>query len=53
MQSNEKIADHYELCGQLGQGGFARVYKAIDKKTGKEVAIKMVNNLKTFSIEPN
>ena len=28
----------------LGKGGFAHVYKAYNKKTGKEVGMKMVSN---------
>lgn len=42
MPSNESIKD-YNVYEQLGQGGFAQVYRAQVKENGKEVAIKMVN----------
>jgi serine/threonine protein kinase len=41
MPSNESIKD-YNVYEQLGQGGFAQVYRAQVKETSKEVAIKMV-----------
>ena len=43
MPSNESIKD-YNVYEQLGQGGFAQVYRAQVKESGKEVAIKMVSN---------
>ena len=42
MPSNESIKD-YHVFEQLGQGGFAQVYRAQVKETGQEVAIKMVS----------
>jgi serine/threonine protein kinase len=44
MPSNESIKD-YNVYEQLGQGGFAQVYRAQVKENAKEVAIKMVSNL--------
>jgi serine/threonine protein kinase len=32
---------HYELLEEVGRGGFARVYKGIDTRTGTVVAVKM------------
>lgn len=32
---------HYELLEEVGRGGFARVYKGIDTRTGTIVAVKM------------
>jgi polo-like kinase 4 len=42
MPSNESIKD-YNVYEQLGQGGFAQVYRAQVKETSKEVAIKMID----------
>jgi polo-like kinase 4 len=42
MPSNESIKD-YNVYEQLGQGGFAHVYRAQVKQTGQEVAIKMID----------
>ena len=42
MPSNESIKD-YNVYEQLGQGGFAQVYRAQVKENAKEVAIKMVS----------
>lgn len=42
MPSNESIKD-YNVFEQLGQGGFAQVYRAQVKSSGKEVAIKMID----------
>jgi serine/threonine protein kinase len=47
MPSNESIKD-YNVFEQLGQGGFAQVYRAQVKETSKEVAIKMVNFFHTL-----
>jgi serine/threonine protein kinase len=49
MPSDESIHDYnvYEL---LGQGGFAKVYRAQVQKTLKEVAIKMVSSLRTLNL---
>ena len=34
--------NNYEILKRLGGGTFADVYKAIDKKTGEYVAIKIL-----------
>lgn len=40
---NEKIlADRYRLTEQIGMGGMAIVYKAIDMRTGHNVAVKVL-----------
>ena len=40
---NEKIlADRYRLTEQIGMGGMAIVYKAIDLRTGHNVAVKVL-----------
>lgn len=37
--------DDYEIIRGIGDGSFAQVYLAIDKKTGDNVAIKKVRCL--------
>jgi hypothetical protein len=49
MPSNESIKD-YNVYEQLGQGGFAQVYRAQVKESGKEVAIKMVSDFLRYII---
>jgi len=40
---NEKIlADRYRLVEQIGMGGMAIVYRAIDQRTGHSVAVKLL-----------
>jgi serine/threonine protein kinase len=34
--------EDYELLEQVGEGGMAKVYRALDKKTGRHVAIKVM-----------
>jgi serine/threonine protein kinase len=35
------IDDRYEVRGVLGEGGFAEVYRALDRTTGQEVVVKL------------
>lgn len=37
------IADRYHLLRRIGQGGFATVYEALDRKLGKKVAVKVLS----------
>jgi serine/threonine-protein kinase len=37
------LGAEYELLGMIGQGGFARVYKAKDRRLGRQVAIKVIH----------
>ena len=39
-----KTLGHYEITGQLGRGGMGEVWRARDKKLGREVAIKTLPN---------
>ena len=40
-EERERLEDRYQLIGTLGAGGFATVYRAIQKATGNEVAVKI------------
>ena len=37
-----KLDDRYELKEQIGHGGMARVYRAVDHRTGHDVAVKIL-----------
>lgn len=37
-----KTLAHYEITGQLGKGGMGEVYRAKDRKLGRDVAIKVL-----------
>ncbi|KAK9805326.1 hypothetical protein WJX73_002494 [Symbiochloris irregularis] len=41
--STNSVADRYELLDLLGKGSFGDVFRGLDKETGKEVAIKVIN----------
>lgn len=38
---HDRLEDRYKLIGTLGSGGFATVYRGIQKATGNEVAVKI------------
>ena len=44
------VADRYELRGVIGQGGHGTVYRAVDRSTGRGVAVKMLSD--SFANEP-
>ena len=39
---NKVLADRYQLVEQIGMGGMAIVYRAIDQRTGHNVAVKVL-----------
>ncbi|KAG2233845.1 hypothetical protein BDF21DRAFT_340592 [Thamnidium elegans] len=43
----------FTLLNKLGEGAFSNVYKAIDKKTGQHVAIKIVRKFELSQIQVN
>jgi len=38
----QTIDDRYELTGELGRGGMATVHRALDRRHGREVAVKVM-----------
>ena len=40
--SEKILADRYHLVEQIGVGGMAIVYRAIDQRTGHNVAVKVL-----------
>merc|ERR1719440_521650 len=36
------LDNDYEVLGRLGEGSFGKVYKAMHKRTGDEVAVKQI-----------
>src|ERR1700693_3016939 len=41
-QMSPQTIAHYRITGQLGQGGMGQVYRAVDTKLNREVAIKVI-----------
>lgn len=42
----------YDLSKQLGQGAYARVYQALNKRTGRWVAVKMISATMRHNLSP-
>ncbi|PYD07342.1 hypothetical protein DND47_31040 [Pseudomonas syringae pv. syringae] len=43
ISNNYDWEDSYELIEKIGQGSFGEVYRALEKATGKPVAIKLID----------
>ena len=42
VQENSRLGERYSLISLLGQGTFGKVVRAVDIKTRKEVAVKII-----------
>ena len=42
MTPQPQAIGHYRITGQLGQGGMGEVWRAVDAKLGREVAVKIL-----------
>jgi formylglycine-generating enzyme required for sulfatase activity/tRNA A-37 threonylcarbamoyl transferase component Bud32 len=42
--TKSQTIDKYQILGELGRGGFATVYRARDKRMGREVALKVIDS---------
>lgn len=41
--AKKPVLDKYELFEEIGHGGMATVYRAVDKRLGREVALKVIH----------
>ncbi|MDO4488753.1 MAG: protein kinase [Eubacteriales bacterium] len=44
LNPNDVLASRYEIISKIGQGGMSIVYKAVDLKLGRNVALKMLKD---------
>lgn len=41
----EEVGHKYQITNQIGAGSYGNVYEAIERKTGKRVAIKSIHSI--------
>lgn len=46
-----KIIENYTLHEQIGEGEYGKVYRGVDSRNSKEVAVKVIN-IKRFQENP-
>lgn len=49
-QNGDNLTARFKILGKLGQGTFGRVLKCLDRKTQKQVAIKVMRSLKKYKV---
>ena len=49
FEAPERLVDRYEIGPMLGRGGVGQVHRAVDSRTGAEVAIKFVRPTRYFA----
>ena len=42
LQESKSYSDHYEFQSVLGEGAFCTVYRAVDKETNEQIAVKVI-----------
>ncbi|KAF8143088.1 kinase-like domain-containing protein [Mycena galopus ATCC 62051] len=52
VSEKRELYRRYDLSTELGQGSYARVYKALQKGTSKWVAVKVINQTMRFNLTP-
>ncbi|OAO12156.1 protein kinase [Blastocystis sp. ATCC 50177/Nand II] len=45
-----RIEDYYDIREKIGEGRFAEVYRCVNKKTGKDYAVKVINKTKLTEV---
>lgn len=45
------VEGRFQLLGRVGQGSMSKVWKAVDKRTQKQVALKVLDKAKTYRLE--
>src|SRR5690348_6483806 len=50
MEPSEVIGDRYELLDAIGRGGMATIYRALDHRMGRTVAVKILREV--YSSDP-